>query len=139
MQEIITVSTSKKQELVDITDKVNAIVEKSKVKQGLCSIFTTHATAAIVINENADPNICLDTIDALDKLIKEGIWRHDSIDNNAASHIKSTILGPSETIPIKNGELQLGMWQAPMLVELDGPRNRKIIVQIIGDYSKEHK
>jgi secondary thiamine-phosphate synthase enzyme len=133
MQEIITISTSKKQELVDITDKVNAIVEKSKVKQGLCSIFTTHATAAIVINENADPNICLDTIDALDKLVKEGIWRHDSIDNNAASHIKSTILGPSETIPIKNSSLQLGTWQSSMLVELDGPRNRKIIVQIIGD------
>ena len=91
-----------------------------------------HATAAIIINENADPDICLDTIDALNNLIKEGVWRHDKLDGNAASHIKSTILGPSETIPIKNGELQLGTWQAISLVELDGPRsNRKIIVSIV--------
>jgi len=129
MQQIITLSTSKKQELIDITDEVNSIVKKSKVKGGLCNIFTMHATAAIIINENADPDICLDT---LNKLIKEGVWRHDKLDGNAASHIKSTILGPSETIPIKNGELQLGTWQAISLVELDGPRsNRKIIVSIV--------
>lgn len=133
MQEIIEISTSKKQELVDITDKVNAMVKKSKINQGLCNIFTTHATAAIVINENADPNLCFDTIDALNHLIKGGIWKHDNIDNNAASHIKATMLGPSETIPIKNCSLQLGTWQAISLFELDGPRNRKIIVQIVGD------
>lgn len=134
MQEIITISTSKKQELIDITDKVTAIVKKSNVKDGLCNIFAMHATAAIIINENADPNICLDLLDALDKLVDEGVWRHDNIDGNAASHIKSTILGPSETIPIKNGKLQLGTWQSPMFVELDGPRgNRKVVVQVIGD------
>ena len=134
MQEIITISTSKKQELLDITGEVNAIVERSKIKEGICNVFAMHATAAIVINENADPNICLDTIDALNNLVKEGVWRHDRIDNNAASHIKATILGPSETIPIKNGELQLGTWQGIMLFELDGPRrNRKIVVQTIGD------
>jgi len=134
MQQIITISTSKKQELIDITDEVNSIVKKSKIKEGICNIFAMHATAAIIINENADPNICLDTIDALNKLIKEGVWRHDKLDGNAASHIKSTILGPSETIPINNGELQLGTWQSPMFMELDGPRpNRKIVVTIIGD------
>ena len=132
MRQIITFSTSKKQELIDITGEVSDIVRKSKVKEGLCNIFTMHATAAIVINENADPNICLDTIDALNKLIEEGIWRHDSIDNNAASHIKATILGPSETIPINNGKLQLGTWQSISLVELDGPRNnRKIVITMI--------
>ena len=134
MQEIITISTSKKQELIDITDKVNAIIQKSDVKQGLCNIFAMHATAAIIINENADPNICLDLLDALDKMVEEGAWRHDNIDGNAASHIKATILGPSETIPVKDSELQLGTWQSPMFVELDGPRsNRKIIVQVVGD------
>ena len=134
MQEIITISTSKRQELIDISGPVQDIVRKSKVKNGLCNIFAMHATGAIIINENADPNICLDIIDALDKVVKEGGWRHDNIDNNAASHIKSAILGPSETIPIKNSELQLGTWQSPMFVELDGPRsNRKIMVQIIGD------
>jgi len=134
MQEIIALSTSKKQELIDITDKVSAIVKKSKVKEGLCNIFAMHATAAIIINENADPNICLDTIDALNDLIPTGKWRHDKLDGNADAHIKSTILGPSETIPINNGKLQLGTWQSPMLVELDGPRsNRKIVITIIGD------
>ena len=134
MQEIITISTTKKQELIDVTDEVNSIVKKSNVKEGLCNIFAMHATAAIIINENADPNICLDTLDFLNKLIQEGVWRHDSLDGNAASHIKSTILGPSETIPIKNNELKLGTWQSPMLVELDGPRsNRKIAITIIGD------
>jgi len=134
MQRIITLSTSKKQELIDITDEVNSIVKESKVEEGICNIFAMHATAAIIINENADPNICLDTIDALNKLIKEGVWRHDSLDGNAASHIKSTILGPSETIPINNSKLQLGTWQGLQLFELDGPRsNRKIMVTIIGD------
>jgi len=133
MQEIISIPTTKKQELIDITEEINNIVNTSKVKAGLCNIFAMHATAAIIINENADPNLCLDTIEALNKLIKEGVWRHDKLDGNAASHIKSTILGPSETIPIKNGELQLGTWQSPMFVELDGPRNRKIMVTIMGD------
>ena len=134
MQETINISTSKKQELIDITNEVAVIVKKSNIKEGICNIFTMHATAAIIINENADPNICLDVLDALDKMVEEGVWQHDRVDGNADSHIKSTILGPSETIPIKNEELQLGTWQSPMFVELDGPRrNRKIIVQIIGD------
>jgi len=68
------------------------------------------------------------------ELVKEGVWRHDKIDNNAASHIKATILGPSETIPISNGKLQLGTWQGLMLFELDGPRsNRKVVVSVLGD------
>jgi len=134
MKDTITVSSSKKQEMIDITDKVNAIIIKSKIKNGICNVYVTHATASIVINENADPNICLDTIDALNKLVKEGVWRHDKIDNNAASHIKATILGPSETIPVSNGQLQLGTWQGLMLFELDGPRNnRKVVVSILGD------
>ncbi|MAE43334.1 hypothetical protein CMO93_06165 [Candidatus Woesearchaeota archaeon] len=134
MQEIITVSSSKKQEMIDITQEVDSIVKKSKVKEGLCNIYVSHATAAIVINENADHNICLDTIDALNKLVESGVWKHDKLDGNADAHIKATILGPSETIPIKDGELQLGTWQGCMLFELDGPKNnRNIIVQIIGD------
>jgi len=134
MQEEIHISTKKKQELVDITSSVNSIIKRSKIKEGLCNVFTAHATAAIIINENWDPNICLDLLDSLNKLIPGGIWRHDKIDGNADSHIKAAILGPQETIPIKNGELQLGRWQALQFSELDGPRkDRKIIVTIIGD------
>ncbi|MBI2655799.1 YjbQ family protein [Candidatus Woesearchaeota archaeon] len=134
MQEEFCISTKKKQEMIDITSHVNSIIKKSKIKEGLCNVFTAHATAAIVINENYDPNICLDLIDALNKLVPSGVWRHDRIDGNADAHIKAAILGPQETIPIKNGELQLGRWQSLQFSELDGPRNdRKIIVTILGD------
>src|SRR3989344_7913745 len=134
MREEFTISTSKKQELIDITSKVNSIIKKSKIENGLCNVFTAHATAAIIINENWDPNICLDLLDSLNKLIPSGIWRHDKVDGNADSHIKAAILGPQETIPINNGKLELGRWQSVMMAELDGPRNdRKIIVTIVGD------
>ncbi len=134
MQEEFAISTSKKQELIDITDRINVVIKKSKIKNGICNVFAKHATAAIIINENYDPNICLDLLNALDKLIPSGVWRHDRIDGNADSHIKSAILGPSETIPLKDGKLDLGRWQAVQFCELDGPRqNRKIIVTIMGD------
>ena len=134
MQEQFTISTNKKQELIDITSQVNSIIKKSKINSGLCNVFTAHATAAIIINENWDPNICMDLLDSLNKLIPRGIWRHDKIDGNADSHIKAAILGPQETIPIKNGGLQLGKWQSLMFCELDGPReDREIIVTIIGE------
>ena len=134
MQEEFYLSTKKKQELIDITSRVNSIVRKSKISTGICNVFAAHATAAIIINENYDPNICLDLLDSLNKLIPSGIWRHDKIDGNADAHIKSAILGPSETIPIKNNKLELGRWQSIMFAELDGPRNdRKIIVTILGD------
>ena len=133
MQQVITVSTSKSQEMVDITKQVSLIVKKSSVKDGICHVYAMHATAAIVVNENADPDICLDTIDALNKLVAKGIWRHDKIDGNADAHIKASILGPSETIPVKEGKLLLGKWQAISLFELDGPRERSIAVTVLGD------
>ena len=133
MREIMSVSTSKRQEMVDITAKVSSIVKRSDVKEGMCNVYAMHATAAIVINENADPNICLDTIDALNKLVEKGIWRHDKLDGNADAHIKATILGPSETIPVKDAKLQLGRWQGIMLFELDGPRKRDVVVTVLGD------
>ena len=134
MQHEFTISTSKKHELIDITSEISSIIKKSKIKNGICNVFAAHATAAIIINENYDPNICLDLLDALKKLIPSGIWRHDKIDGNADAHIKSAILGASETIPIKNSELNLGRWQSVQFCELDGPRNdRKIIVTILGD------
>ena len=133
MQKIITIGSSQRLDMIDINNEVNKIVEESRVKEGLCNVFTAHATAAIVINENYDPNICVDFNEALAKLIPQGRWRHDSVDGNADAHIKAAIIGPSETIPIKDGILQLGQWQSIMLVELDGPRNnRKIIVTISG-------
>ena len=134
MQEEFYISTKKKQELIDITSQVNSIIKKSKIEEGLCNVFAAHATAAIIINENDDPNICTDLLSALNKLIPSGIWLHDRIDGNADAHIKSAILSPQETMPIKNSKLDLGRWQALQFCELDGPRDdRKIIITILGD------
>jgi secondary thiamine-phosphate synthase enzyme len=122
--------TRAKRELVDITSELAAVVSKAAMAEGLCHVYVAHATAAIVINENDDPNVCVDLLDALDRLIPAGIWRHDRVDGNAASHIQAAILGPGETIPVRDGELLLGRWQAVMLAELDGPRERRIIVTL---------
>lgn len=124
----IKVVTKKKYEMVDITEQIEKAVKG--VEEGTVLVYVPHATAAIVINENYDPNVCLDILDALDDMIPEGKWKHDKVDGNGAAHIKAAILGPSETMPIKDGKLQLGTWQSPMLVELDGPRERKIILTI---------
>jgi secondary thiamine-phosphate synthase enzyme len=125
------IKTGKKQEIVDITNYVKEIVRKSKVEEGLCVVYVPHATAAVIINENYDPSICDDILNALEKLIpKDAGYKHDRIDDNAHAHIKSSILGPSQSIPIKNGELQLGTWQGIALADFDGPRERRVIVQI---------
>jgi secondary thiamine-phosphate synthase enzyme len=124
------VKTTRKFQVIDITTKVQEIVKRGATPDGLCCVFVPHATAAVAINENADPNIGEDLQEALAKLIPEGIWRHDRIDDNAAAHIKAAIVGPSETVPVKNGTLMLGTWQSLMLVEFDGPRERKVFVQI---------
>jgi len=126
----ITLHTRKIQEMVDITQQVADEVRRTGVKDGLCLVFVPHATAAVVINENADPNVCQDILDAMGRLVPEGAWRHDRIDNNAAAHIKATILGPSETVQVRGGALRLGTWQSLMLVEFDGPRDRTVIVEV---------
>ena len=124
------VKTDRKSQIIDITPKVAAIVRRSAVREGICCVYTPHTTAAITINENDDPNVCEDILEALAKLIPEGIWRHDRVDNNAAAHIKASIVGPSAAVPVKDGSMLLGTWQAVMLVELDGPRERRVIVEV---------
>ncbi|HYY06902.1 MAG TPA: secondary thiamine-phosphate synthase enzyme YjbQ [Candidatus Limnocylindria bacterium] len=130
MQTEFRIRTTTKREMIDLTARVAEIVARADVAEGLCSVYTPHATAAIVINENDDPNVCVDVLDALDRLIPAGIWRHDKVDGNAASHIQAAILGPGETIPVRAGKLLLGTWQAVMLVELDGPRDRRVVVTV---------
>ena len=126
----IRIRTSRKREMIDLTPQVAEIVAKAGPDEALCSVYTPHATAAIIVNENDDPNVCVDVLDALDRLIPAGMWRHDRVDGNAASHIQATILGPGETIPVHAGKLALGTWQAVMLVELDGPRERRVLVTL---------
>lgn len=126
----LQIRSSAKREMIDLTAAVADLVRRSGLAEGLCSVYVPHATAAIVVNENDDPNVCVDVLDALDRLVPAGRWRHDRVDGNAASHIQATILGPGETIPIRDGRLLLGTWQAIMLVELDGPRERRVVVTI---------
>ena len=122
--------TTAHKQCVEITDDVRAVVRDAGVRHGLCHVSVLHATAAIVVNENDDPNVCVDVLDCLDRLIPAGVWRHDRVDANAAAHIQSAILGPGETIPVREGKLLLGTWQAIMLVELDGPRERRVVVTV---------
>ncbi len=127
-----TVQSTATQELLDITAQVEDLVAKSKIKEGLCHVYLPHASAAILVNENHDPELCKDVLDALNKVFPDHAgWRHDRIDDNAGAHIKASVLGPSETIPIRNGKLALGRWQAIMLAELDGPRQRQVVVTLL--------
>lgn len=132
VNEEFSISTSQHREMIDITKMVNEFIKEKKVTSGLCNVFTRHATAAIIINENYDPNICTDVLNALEKVLPDNAgYLHDKVDGNAGSHIKAATLGPSETMPIVDGRLHLGTWQAVMLVELDGPKKRTISVQIL--------
>ncbi len=130
MQEMLRIKTSKSQEVVDITGQVATVLARSRRDEGICTVFVRHATAAIIINENADPGFRLDVVSALDRLFPQGIWEHDKVDDNGAAHLKAMILGPSETVPIRGGRLLLGTWQGIALVECDGPREREIVVDI---------
>ncbi|MGQ9465445.1 MAG: secondary thiamine-phosphate synthase enzyme YjbQ [bacterium] len=128
-----TISTKRNEELIDITAKIEEIVNNSRIKDGIVHIFIPHATAGIILNESADPNIKTDFLNALEKAVpKRANYLHDHIDRNASAHIRSAIVGSSITIPLKNGGMILGTWQSIMFCEFDGPRRtRKIIVQII--------
>jgi secondary thiamine-phosphate synthase enzyme len=128
-----SVRSSEKNQVIDVTAEVERAVHATGVREGICCVYTPHATAAIAINENADPNIGTDLMTALRKVVIEHDgWLHDRIDDNAASHIKSAIIGPSETIPIVDGKLALGTWQNVFLCEFDGPRaTRRIVVSVL--------
>lgn len=126
----LKVRTRNKNDVVDLTRQIAELVRQADLEHGLCHVYVPHATAAIIVNENDDPQIGQDLLTALDGLIPEGVWLHDKVDENGASHLKATILGPSETIPIQRGRLALGTWQAVMLVDFDGPRDRTAIVTL---------
>ncbi|MFH1073251.1 MAG: secondary thiamine-phosphate synthase enzyme YjbQ [Nanoarchaeota archaeon] len=129
---MITVRTTKKEEIIVITDQVREEVKKSKVKTGLINIFCLHATAALMINENADPLLLEDILNSLRKIVPEhDNYHHDRIDNNAAAHLRAGLLHSSLTIQIQDGDILLGQWQGILLVELDGPRARQVETKIV--------
>jgi len=127
----ISVKTSSHTQFIDITSKVSEVFQKAGIKDGICTVFTPHTTAGITINENADPDVPRDIIKEMGKVIplNDG---YDHIEGNSAAHIKSSLFGCSETVIIRNGSLMLGTWQSVFFCEFDGPRNRKVWVEIIG-------
>lgn len=128
--EKISVKTSGRIELADITEQIQKVILKSKIKEGVCFLFCPHTTAGLTINENADPSVRHDIIDSLNKLIPEAAG-YAHTEGNADSHIKSSLFGSSLTIFITAGRLVLGTWQGIYLCEGDGPRTREIWVKII--------
>ena len=134
MQRIISVKTSSREELVDITSQVKALVACSGVRNGLVSVYVQGATAAIMIQENWDDSVQTDVINFLRRIIPQGVWLHDKQDGNGDSHLKAGLVGPSENVPIIEGNLGLSAWQNIFLCEFDGPRSdRQVVCTIIDD------
>lgn len=126
----IDIPTRMEFELIDITPLVNEKIKESGIKEGIAVIFTRHTTTALFINEN-ESGLLEDVREFLQSLVPKGKgYRHDRIDSNAHSHLRSILLSPSLAIPIKDGKLLLGTWQSVIFAELDGPRRRKVFVKI---------
>ncbi len=132
MQMIIKIPTNRREELYDITSEVKRIVSETRVQYGLVNIYVRGATAAIMIQENWDTSVQTDLLNLLRRLIPQGVWEHDRQDGNGDAHLKSGLIGPSETVPIIDSVLGLSTWQNIYLCEFDGPRaNREIVITII--------
>ena len=134
MREVITLSTARREELIDITELVAAAVRRSNVSNGLVTVYAQGATAAMMIQENWDESVQSDVVNLLRKLIPRGVWLHDRQDGNGDSHLKAGLVGPSETIPVIEGSLGLSRWQNIFFCEFDGPRQeRRVICTVIAD------
>jgi len=126
----ISVPTQNRYQLVDITDEVEKVVAESKIKNGLCLVFVAHSTAAVILTEN-ESGLKNDWLKILKKLVEGEDFEHNRIDDNADSHILSGLLGQGKVLPIENGRIVRGTWQQIFLVELDGPRTRRVNIKIV--------
>ena len=122
-----TVETEGKTAVVDITDRIEGSLPADA--EGVCIVFVKHTTAGVVVNEH-ERRLLGDLADALDTLVPDEGWSHDALDGNADSHVRAMLVGASETIPVEDGELQLGRWQSILFVECDGPRTRTVDVRL---------
>ena len=128
--EKFSIRTSGQTQLLDITTHIQKIVSSLSVSKGVCHVFIPHTTAAVTINENADPDVKSDMLMEINKVIPyNDAYRH--LEGNSAAHIKASLFGNSESVIIENGNLQLGTWQGIYFCEFDGPRTRYIWVQIL--------
>ncbi|OQX87131.1 MAG: hypothetical protein B6D55_04290 [Candidatus Omnitrophica bacterium 4484_70.2] len=126
----ISVSTTKKEEFVDITSKIERIVKDSNVREGVCIVFCPHTTCGLTINENADPSVRRDIISTLRKIVPDN-FNYSHLEGNSPAHIKSSLLGCHLVVLIEGGILQLGTWQGIFLCEFDGPRTREVWIEIL--------
>ena len=135
MIERIRISTRTEECLEDITHRVNVIVRRRKIDEGLCHLYVPHTTAGVLVNENADPDVGRDILERLEALVpRDGRYHH--AEGNAHAHIKASLVGQSVAIPIEGGKLALGRWQGIYLAEFDGPRDRTVIVSVTGTAAK---
>jgi secondary thiamine-phosphate synthase enzyme len=133
IQEDFRISTKSRNQMIDITSQVGSLVNKSGITNGDVIVYCPHTTAAITINENADPSVPHDLLLTLEQLLPQHRSGYRHSEGNSDSHCKSSLIGCSEQILIKGGALQLGTWQGIFFCEFDGPRSRKVIVQIRGE------
>ncbi len=126
----LTVRSQHKADVIDVTDRVQQVVRESGVQAGLCHVYVAHTTAGVFINENDDPDVMTDVLTTLDSLVPwENRYRH--AEGNAAAHIKATLIGTSQVIPVRDGRLALGRWQGIYVAEFDGPRERHLTVTVL--------
>ncbi len=131
MSSHFSVSTHSSTEMVNITSQVQNELKHTDIKSGVCTVYVPHTTAGITINEGADPAVVRDMVMELNKIVplQDG---YDHAEGNSAAHIKTSLFGSSVQIPVEDSRLTLGTWQSVFLCEFDGPRNRRVIVQVIG-------
>ena len=130
MIQTFQVRTSKKTEFIDITPSIQEAVKKTGVEGGICFIFIPHTTAAVTINENADPSVSQDILMELNKLVPLQD-RYQHLEGNSAAHIKASLIGCSQAVLVESGKLALGTWQGIFFCEFDGPRSRKVHIKVM--------
>lgn len=130
MLQTLSVRTNTRTELLDLTSQVQDAVKKSGVSEGLCHVFVPHTTAAVTINENADPSVKADILMVLNKIISDREpYRHQ--EGNSPAHVKASLIGPHLTVLVSKGRLVLGTWQGVFFCEFDGPRSRRLHVKVV--------
>lgn len=132
MIQYLTLKSREKTELIDITARIEDMISSSRALSGCCDVFVMHTTAAITVNEGADPAVKRDIAHCLDRLVPNAHY-FTHVEGNAAAHVKSSLIGPSQRLLIDRGKLVLGTWQAVYFCEFDGPRERKVAIRITAD------
>ena len=130
--EKLAIGTDKRETTVDVTSRVRAAVSRSKVREGICVVNVAHTTAAVFVNENADPDVQKDVLTALERAVPRDA-KYTHAEGNGPAHIKAVLVGNSVTLPVRDGAVALGTWQGIYFAELDGPRERTATITVIGD------